>query len=377
MERIAVINGLRGLAILGVLHVHTLGGMTPPGTHTIELFGIDFSLGSAHYGGWLGVNLFFMLSGFVLYLPFADGREIDTRRFYARRAARLLPLYYIVAFVSIFFATTWDVASWAFWHRAALTVTGTFFWLPSSDPWSYTMPHNGALWSLAIEFVLSLLLPALVIAVRRYGFLILVVPLWALLPVFRWLYFEYSPTMAIPEEHRLPVWHSVITLHALSEFLIGMALAGLWRSGRLRIPAAGVVFVGSCLSVLVALALYDTKSQHVLPPGNFVAVTFWWLIDPLLALIVASALCLRWPYLLTNWPLQLVGMMCYSIYVWHGMLLRHIGPFPGAVLEALPPVLATWLFLIGFGALSYTVIEFPGKPLRVLFMLPVRGRLCA
>ena len=53
--------------------------------------------------GWFGVNLFFMLSGFVLYLPFVRGRNFSVKQFYVRRVQRLYPMLMICGFISISF----------------------------------------------------------------------------------------------------------------------------------------------------------------------------------------------------------------------------------------------------------------------------------
>src|SRR5690349_10921917 len=75
-ERLGVINGLRGLAILAVMahhfksHLEPLIGPYLPGT--------SLSLSPLIANGWTGVNLFFILSGFVLFLPYASGTRAMT-----------------------------------------------------------------------------------------------------------------------------------------------------------------------------------------------------------------------------------------------------------------------------------------------------------
>ena len=74
-------------------------------------------------------------------------------------------------------------------------------------------------------------------------------------------------------------------------------------------------------------------------------------------------------------PVQVVGMMCYSLYVWHGMILYRlimvpIPDFPDR-LAALPAYLAA---VFALGALSYRYIEFGHRPAGELFLLPRRRR---
>ena len=110
MPKLGVINGLRGFAILAVIYHHVFSRFTGPGFGSFELAGITFLPLTHLANGWLGVNLFFILSGFVLSYPyflqnrdFASAEEI--KRYYIHRAKRLLPLYYF----SIFFCAIFIV----------------------------------------------------------------------------------------------------------------------------------------------------------------------------------------------------------------------------------------------------------------------------
>src|SRR4051812_44273760 len=97
-ERLGAINGLRGLAILAVVYAHAAAYRTPPGWHAVhwgEYTILPFAVLS---NGWLGVNLFFVLSGFVLFLPYERSSRTmatlsDLKWFYAHRFQRLMPLY--------------------------------------------------------------------------------------------------------------------------------------------------------------------------------------------------------------------------------------------------------------------------------------------
>src|ERR1035441_9132865 len=105
------LNGVRGIAVLMVLLLH-FGGR-PPGVP--RLFTAPFAL------GWSGVDLFFVLSGFLI-----TGILLDTRRatnyfssFYARRILRIFPLYFLSVFV--------------YFHVALPTAHRYGAWLSSSN----------------------------------------------------------------------------------------------------------------------------------------------------------------------------------------------------------------------------------------------------
>jgi peptidoglycan/LPS O-acetylase OafA/YrhL len=107
-KKIGVINGLRGLAIIAVIYQHLLARFTPHGWHAFEIGSFNLSLYSFLSNGWLGVNLFFFLSGFVLYLPYSAGQRtmgsmVDVWSFYKHRWVRLMPLYYLNLLIALVF----------------------------------------------------------------------------------------------------------------------------------------------------------------------------------------------------------------------------------------------------------------------------------
>ncbi len=91
-KHILVLDGLRGLAILAVIVCHvnsTYKSPSNPG-HLSGFFAIVLNW------GWMGVDLFFVLSGFLItgILYDAKGRDGYFRNFYARRTLRIMPLYF-------------------------------------------------------------------------------------------------------------------------------------------------------------------------------------------------------------------------------------------------------------------------------------------
>ncbi len=93
--RLTAIDGFRGIAISAVVFHHLF--QVHIARADPSLFGIDLTF--LLTSGWLGVNLFFVLSGFVLFLPYRMGTREFSRPdnivgFYRHRAARLFPAYY-------------------------------------------------------------------------------------------------------------------------------------------------------------------------------------------------------------------------------------------------------------------------------------------
>jgi len=154
------LDGLRGIAILLVLAhgfdvIQTRGG---PG-HDVDLV-LDV--------GWIGVQLFFVLSGFLITGILLDTRSSPHyfRKFWVRRALRIFPLYYGVLLVAALFGHG-SIYLWTYTNNFA-TAFG------HGDP---TFPH---FWSLAVEEQFYLLWPLVVWLVARRGVVALSVALSAL-----------------------------------------------------------------------------------------------------------------------------------------------------------------------------------------------------
>ncbi len=144
---------LRGIAILSVFCFHGLKWYLPLGTSADPRIR---QIGQAVSFGWLGVNLFFVLSGFLI-----TGILLDTRTkenywssFYIRRFLRIAPLYLVVLAILKFALN----CSWAY-------VFLCLFYL-ANFAFRITGPAYGPLWSLAVEEQFYLVWPYLV---RRLG----------------------------------------------------------------------------------------------------------------------------------------------------------------------------------------------------------------
>jgi peptidoglycan/LPS O-acetylase OafA/YrhL len=153
---VAELESLRGWAIVLVVFYHLDSFVLADGA---DFTGNPSIPGPLAYlrAGHSGVTLFFVLSAFLLARPFLRGGlpGLDTlRHFYARRALRILPLYYTAVLIAV--GLTAERAG--DWLRA---VPYAFF-LQSWPPLVTTlMPHSGVWWSLATEIQFYLVLPLL------------------------------------------------------------------------------------------------------------------------------------------------------------------------------------------------------------------------
>ncbi|MFL6195572.1 MAG: acyltransferase family protein [Thermoanaerobaculia bacterium] len=164
--RSAALDGLRGIAILLVLLLHftMYGGPRAAG-------GLDLLVQRFAFAGWIGVDLFFVLSGFLItgILYDSKGGERYFRNFYARRLLRIAPLYYgaLVVFL-VLLPALWPG------HAGLRSLRQEGFWY-----WTYLVnveiaregwPGFGMLghfWSLAVEEQFYLVWPLAVFLLRR------------------------------------------------------------------------------------------------------------------------------------------------------------------------------------------------------------------
>jgi peptidoglycan/LPS O-acetylase OafA/YrhL len=356
---LAVVNGLRGWAIVAVMYHHIAGAvLTPSGFASRDLRGHLFSPYALVSHGWLGVNLFFVLSGFVLMLPFARGERSmaslrDAMGYYGKRARRLLPLYYLVILLAMFLRPLHKLSSPDFWHDALRYLTFTFtFKRRLFFTW-----YNPVLWSLAVEVWFSIVFPLLVVAWRRFGLGVLAVALLFSFGVRFYAVWRYPNVPAVLHfmKDNLP--------GRLDDFVVGMALA-VW-STRPHRPSLAKTLGGFAVALLLltfAANCWDNilhKSlsyRYAAALDDIELLAFAALIGGLLACPS------RWvasPF--TSPPVQLLGMMSYSLYMWHAMG----GRIPEQGPEDRPMYIALFLAL---SAVTYRFVEFPHKRFSELFL---------
>lgn len=165
-QHVPVLDGIRGMAILMVMVCHTLSMFKALGGAYVSGFQnfLFFVFGS----GWLGVDLFFVLSGYLItrILINSRGEQNYFVNFYARRTLRIFPIYYLYITVVIFilplFIPYMRVQIQSNLALNYLYLQNTFVFLSGSLP-EYLMGH---LWSLAVEEHFYLIWPLVVYKVK-------------------------------------------------------------------------------------------------------------------------------------------------------------------------------------------------------------------
>lgn len=337
---IPALDGIRGLAIIWVVfHNATDLGLGPSGRllHALVIL--------AH-PGWIGVQLFFALSGFLITggLLDAQGSPHYFRDFYAKRALRILPLYYAVLLVLLVLLplVVTPGPPYSNDHQAPL-------WLFTAN-WAQSLPYGfGHFWSLAVEEQFYLVWPLLVcrLPAKRMltvclwiaaGALLLRCALWACGATPWTLYVNTGCRMdalalggagacalrvsALREQlsRRLPL----LAATALVVFIVGIPLTRFYATDRL----SGATFGYSSLAFSSAAfvtwaALSDTGRTSI-------------------------ARVLTWM------PLRSCGRYSYAMYVFHNLLHKLLGePWLVGRFGQQPPLAAVLGYALAVLLISY------------------------
>ena len=177
------LDGLRGVAILLVLVIHCLRS---EGSSTGQV------LGNISRTGWIGVFLFFVLSGYLISGILLDckGKTRYYTTFYARRALRILPIYYaFLLFMTYVYPKINDS-----WLRGRMPVTVAWpYWAFLSNCFDPRQPLLNPLWSLAVEEHVYVFLPWIIAFFSRRALRWLLVGIFPLALMLRAYWVFRSP----------------------------------------------------------------------------------------------------------------------------------------------------------------------------------------
>ena len=330
------IDGFRGVAILLVLFFHTSPRFT---------------------GGYLGVDLFFVLSGFLitgilLREDSADGRGLLD--FYRRRALRLLPA--LVAFCLLFLAFAFAALPD---FRAALT--DVFVSLTSVANWTRAfnlgVPRQlGHMWSLSIEDQFYLLWPVILFALIRYagrrGALAATIVLIVACAGWRvWLALQGATVERL--------YNGFDT--RCDTLLVGCALAlsGIGRPDRIPPAVATMVRVLwlPCAVALIAIMAAFQWGDRAMFLGGYTLVALLAAV-----LILATLQQTLFARMMEYGPLVATGRISYALYIWHYPVWFVLHVDYGVSMMA--SGLLTIPLSFAAAAVSYFVVERPFLRLR-------------
>ncbi len=375
--RVPELDGLRGLAILAVLAFHGFN-MMPVGA-------VDRVVAAMVTLGWCGVDLFFVLSGYLItgILLRAKGKPGYAWNFYGRRFLRIFPPYYLfLAFFFFIWAPTLmrhypaiedlmihQAWNWVFlgnfhqmWHRAS----------PTSE-------HLNHLWSLAIEEQFYLVWPWIVralpperlkracVAIVIGAFSLRVLSVcgsgWELGAIY----------LATPMRmDGLAIGSWIAVSHAQGANL------SQWKFAASKILGISVA--------VVSLAVWINGSQILFSPAmaTYGLSALQFAFGAALVLSLGGDPCGIWRSILAWSGLRVWGRYSYTIYIWHWPLLLWLAShgwsavevgalLGGALIGQMAYYLGCGCLCLGLGWVSWRIYEEPILRLRRFFDGPLRA----
>ena len=391
---ILVLDGLRAIATLMVISFHI-----QQKAFIWDKWNQPWISAFWTFGG-SGVTLFFVLSGFLLFLPYAKALLFQSswpslKQFYLRRALRILPAYYIALFIIILLFQR-QYLDPHLWNQLFLFLV----LFMDSTPQTFRA-LNGPFWTLAIEWQFYMLLPLIatgfLFCIKRFantpsrrllavmGCCLLMI-IWGLFIRRVGLHYQRVPTSS-------PVLNAALFFlygtggKYLENFAVGMVLSACYVFGknsehgqtfltwmkRISIP---VGIAG--LLLFTFTAVWHFYMLEMKTPGfsyfahTYLVNTFYWLYEMVIALAYGSIMfALLFGYQAVKRPFEWrllgwIGLLSYGLYMWH---LPWIKFFESNILHPLLPLstfsiyVSYWvwvaLVVVLIALLSYRFIEKP------------------
>ena len=332
--RLAQLDGLRGIAAFSVFLFHC--GLIP------GFWNKSLSLPGILGDGGAAVDLFFVLSGFVLARSLMGKKKSGYFQFVIRRAMRIYPAYWTTLLLCAALISMYDASrnpffdelirsfwsqpvGWAQWLLHALLI------LPGVDRGRV----DGVMWSLVIEMRISLLLPMFLSI-----YLLLSAPGRAILLLV-------SPALLMLGQ----------TAAFVPLFLMGIALASYLNKQEIFTPRFTIP-----VAFGLGLLLYGNREIFELPGGSIGGSVADIVSGLGSALIILAAIgSKRLSRFLTSRPIQFLGDVSYSFYLIHWPILlfltsRMFGAGYPPMACAAVSLIAAWIVAY----LSYRFVELPG-----------------
>ena len=366
------LDALRGFAILWViLHNVSFDGIGPAQG---PIMAAIYLLGNT---GWIGVQLFFVLSGFLITGILLDGRGTTHhfRNFYARRTLRIFPLYYGFLLL-VFVILPWTgLVSWLdstpverFWYWSYLTNWGMVF------EKHVTFPH---LWSLAIEEQYYLLWPLLAFVLSKRTLAYICLALIVSAPLCRaYLMFHFDVNFSTDAMY-------TFTVARWDALAIGSLLALSVRSERAftyiqrYLPRVFVL-----LSVLLLAqigVMRNFSATHYQGIVNQTTIALWFAMLILISIVSWRNPLDRIRPVFSNGFLRWIGKYSYAIYIFHfpaKMFWYHYfgtAEIPNAPWRQVGVVLYNFIGISGIATVvayvSWHVLEHPFLKLKRYFVV--------
>ena len=353
------LDGVRALAVLSVLVFHM----------------------DALPGGYLGVDIFFVLSGFLITGQLLAERDrtggVSLTRFYLRRAYRLMPAFWLLALVGLTVVVVLGIGSAGerteFLHSlaASMLYVNNYVQIVGQSTGAGWLGHT---WSLSLEEQFYLVWPLVLLALCNRRWLarrlpavllagVLVVTLWRdLLDAFgasgtRTYFALDTRADALLVGCALAAWLRAARGGADDDGTAGLA----WRRrlDRVRglLPVAGPIALGALVVAALTAPSGWGPRPTLLAQGGYTVVA---LLAGVLVLALEQGASTGWLFRgLAAAPLVWLGRISYGFYLWHFPVVAHWGPDLTKALGRWPATLVIALIATACAATSYYLVERP------------------
>jgi len=335
------LDGLRGIAVLMVILYH---------------FGANRFLRPFHIliNGDIGVDIFFVISGFLITTLLLKEKvqygRISLKRFYARRALRIIPAAYVFLIIMIILASI-------FKYRVSASNFLASFLFYKNLPYQEE-PYMGHFWSLAAEVQFYLVFPFLLrLNVNRYlviiGSIVLLVPLISILGYYHaGFLFSNQFIQTLTKIIMYAFWKGPFII------LIGSMFAVLLFKGLIKVEKANyfLSFILLIIAIVISSLSFTFYTKYVSECLSALLITWVILLNlgkhNLLSSILGSRILVK------------IGVISYSLYLWQQLFIgnRLRQPWITNLHDHLPAVLIlvklVSLFIIAFASYYFIELKF-------------------
>jgi len=352
-NRIDALDGLRAVAVLGVIWVHVWFFVPVRATWIIGPVDLNKLIGVVG----TGVDLFFVISGFCLYMMYTKLIGRFTLQSYwcfmKKRWWRIAPAYYVAVVVSAIFVMEMDAKAFP-----AVSILKHFLFLNTIPSQANNLAPP--FWSLTTEWQFYLFLPALfAFSFGSRKFLYWLASIYLCSICFRIFIFCYHPDWE-------NAWKATIFFR-LPEFIAGILVAYALQR-KIVAPSVLKGFFGFVLSLLIAFAGRLLMTENSVLHFSVVKGIGRAFGEPTLTIgyalivwnVITSDSVFAW--VLKSKPFTFIGRISYSMYLWHWWLLMIVTTWVVGFFES--PNLIHWIsyfafltIFIPFSYLSYLLLE--------------------
>jgi peptidoglycan/LPS O-acetylase OafA/YrhL len=353
---------------IGVKHISSIDGLRAIAVTAVVLYHLGISWIP---GGFLGVDLFFVISGYVITRLILDSinqsSALDLRSFYAARLRRIYPGFLFMVICTIIFIGVWaPEAIKRFLSDLPYALTGSINWLLVARHQDYfetvgRPPLLQHTWSLAVELQFYLIWPIILLTVLKYfgkkniARIALIIAMVSGTTLF-FVSLQLDQSNAQQISH---IYFGTDT-HSLGLFL-GSALAVSWIPQNLSadiekraqdvIDGIGVVGLLGLISTFLFIDESNASLYRIAFPlaGIFGCLVLISLVHP------AS----RFAPIISTAPFRWVGQRSYGIYIWHWVIFQVTRPSVDLSGQTWALYLARVLLVLALADISLRWVEIP------------------